>query len=483
MMLRALALFLLAVVLAHCSDGGGGGSVVTTPVPPWAKFRRDMSNTGAVSASVGRAARDSGPVRVFPPLSEPALDPISASPVIGIDHTIYFATEGGELIAIDRDLNEKWRLSACTTSTGTSVPFGPIRSSPALTAVRSGLPLSEQNDKVLYFGDDTGNVFAVQDHSDGPRCQWVFSSPTERSAIVSSPTFLIDLIEQVITGIYFGSTGGVFYALNQDGTLKWQFPPAGQPPLGAIISSPAVDIGGPLYFTAADGNLYALDLDGIQRFRFPLQGAVDPSLSTSPARGQSLYLGTGDGTVQAIAIDGASRKWRFLVPNGQPVVASLGIGVTQAAIPTPTTRPGSEPTPGVPTPTPTVLVSVRTIIYAVARDGVVYPLDDINGGQIAAGVAIAPAAAPSVSSPAVSGDGCAVFGDDAGNLNIRLLSVTTDATPTPTSSLNCIDNTIPLNPDAREPFAVRSSPAIDTDGVIYVGADDGRLYAVGTAND
>lgn len=491
MKFRLVVALALGVALAACSGGGGDSDSFTTPSVPWARFRGDQSNTGAGGGAVASAASAAGPIHSLLLAPEGgAAAPISASPAIGSDHTVYIGTEAGEFFALTRDpttgeLAIKWRLAECAPTAAAAVPFGPIRSSPALTAVRSDSPLSEQNDKVLYFGDDTGHLYAVQDREDGPRCLWAFKPPAEDSAIVSSPVFLIDLYEQIITGIYFGSTGGYFYAVNQDGSLKWQYPRAGQPPLGAITSSPAVDSGGPLYFTAADGNLYALNLDGNKRFSFPL-GTVSTTFASSPARSSSIYVGTEDGAVWAVNSDG-TRKWRFAVPNREPIVASVAISITGIAppTPTPTVTPIATPTPGGVTPTATPALQLRTIVFAIARDGAVYPLDDSAGGQIAAGFTVAgftvaAGAAATMSSPALSSDGCLVFGDDAGALNIRHLEEPASTTPTPTTGKECRGGTVVLNPETAQPFAIRSSPAIDSTGVIYLGADDGRLYAIGS---
>jgi outer membrane protein assembly factor BamB len=472
---------LSVLALVGCSGGGGGSPLITTPSSPWQKFRHDSLNTGATGVILAKDIASDN-VRFFAPPRDASNRPISTSPAIGEDETIYVVTEGGELFAVNQDLTLKWELKDCNGQA-----FSPIRSSPAVTSVRPGLPTTAANDKIIFFGDDSGHLYAVQDRdAQGPACLWVFppatDTSTDLSPIVSSPTFTIDPIEEIINGVYFGTTGGVFYGLNGDGSFKWRYPPTGQ--LGAITSSPALPSGGPLYFTAADGNLYALTLDGTLLFQ-AVVGSVSDTFASSPAVSARIYVGTDDGRVMALLTNGTP-FWTF--QTTEPVIASVGIGGTSAPLPPPTATPEITPRPGTPTPTPgpstptptrtPVSLLLRTIIFAVDHGGTVYAIDERNGEPAAGVTVMMPGSASTVSSPAVSADGCIVFGDDAGMLNVVQLQTAPGLTPTPTPSQECATTRVKVTDGA----AIRSSPAIDTNGVIYVGADDGRLYAIGTGN-
>ncbi|HUI26198.1 MAG TPA: PQQ-binding-like beta-propeller repeat protein, partial [Candidatus Kryptonia bacterium] len=248
---------------------------------------------------------------------------------------------------------------------------------------------------------------------------------------------------------------------------------------GAITGSPLLDAGGPIYFPASDGNLYALTLDGTLKFSVPI-GTVSTTFASSPLRTANVVIGTDDGSITALFTNGVLR-WRALTNGNVPVASSLGIGVTGAIATTPTPR--STPTAGgspTPSATPTPIAQVRTLIFAVDAGGTVYALDDPTG-EPSGGVSIGSGSATTVSSPAVSTDGCMVFGDDAGFLNvIHLETLYGPNTPAPTPTFTpgvgsqCATQMIHLT-DAP----IRSSPAIDTGGVVYIGANDGRLYAVG----
>jgi outer membrane protein assembly factor BamB len=486
MRLRTVPVALLCAALAACS-GGGGGTFVTTPLPPWGKFRHDTANSGAGG---GPVADNDGTMRQFPAAGQPPLAPISASPAIGTDHTIYFGTEAGELYALTRNMTAKWSapFTECALPGKQVVRPGSILSSPAVTSVAAGLAATDSNDKILYFGGGDGRLYAVQDRSTGPTCLWTFPPPPDEGdpppqtlpAIVSSPTFLIDSVEGIVTGVYFGTAEGVFYALNGDGTIKWRYPPPGEPSLPPITSSPALQSGGPFYFTAADGNLYALSLAGTLVSPFPLPvGTVSDVFASSPAIGTNIYVATEDGTVVAKDAQGNPR-WTFVVPNGEPVTASVAIGFSSLPAPSPTPGPPPPITPGAatPTPSPTPNLVLRPLVLALARDGMLYPIDDGSNGELAPGIEQPAGGAPSQSSPLVTSDGCIVFADDDGLVHIRQLRSSlpsTGPTPTPTSTEACTSRDFQVTS-----MPIRSSPAIDTDGVIIVGADDGYLYAIGT---
>ncbi|HVN84956.1 MAG TPA: PQQ-binding-like beta-propeller repeat protein [Candidatus Binatia bacterium] len=490
---RAGIFALLVFAFVACSGGGGSSAPATTPISPWSKFRRDEANSGV--AGVPLAKDFSNPPGVAPQVRsyQAGPDPILASPAIGLDHTVYFATAGqsaGTLLALKPQtsttgaLTLKWSANQCAPATQAAVPFGPIRSSPAVTAVRSGLPLSASSDKVIFFGDDLGRFYAMQDlGTDSPICKWYFAVP-DGGAIVSSPTFVIQPQQELISAVFFGTTNGVFYALNGDGSLKWKYTvPQGR----AITASPLLNTGGPIYFPAADGYLYALSLDGTFLFR-TLVGAVSATFASSPLLSADVVIGTEDGAITALLLNG-TLSWRVST-NGtpaNPIVSSLGVGLTAVAPPLPTPRPTTPGTPvprstSTPTPTPTPASQARTIIYVVDRTGTVYALDEFTGQPIS-GVTIASGGAPTSSSPAISSDGCIIFGDDAGMLNVLHLDTIYGAmTPTPTvtpvssSSSECVTRILDLTHGA----AIHSSPAIDSGGVVYVGADDGRIYAIGT---
>ncbi|MEI6309619.1 MAG: stalk domain-containing protein, partial [bacterium] len=90
--------------------------------------------------------------------------------------------------------------------------------------------------------------------------------------------------------------------------FRWQFSTG-----GAIDSSPVLAQDGTLYIGSSDGNLYALASDGTKRWEFATGGAIH----ASPAIGGNgtIYLPSSDGLFYAISPSG-SEVWRYPIEAG-----------------------------------------------------------------------------------------------------------------------------------------------------------------------
>ena len=172
------------------------------------------------------------------------------------------------------------------------------------------------SDKVLYFGGDDGNVYAV-DAATG-RQIWKRSTG---GPVPSTPA--------VVDGVvYIGSYDGKFYALDaRTGQLKWKFRTDGerrfeakglhgmQPKTQTIadafdvfLSSPVVAQGA-VYFGSGDGHVYAIDAaTGEQRWKFKTGDVVH----SSPAFADGvLFFGSWDSYFYAVDAATGKEKWRF----------------------------------------------------------------------------------------------------------------------------------------------------------------------------
>jgi outer membrane protein assembly factor BamB len=186
---------------------------------------------------------------------------ILAAPAIGVDGTIYVASEDTKLYAVNPDGSTKWTYTATES----------IQS-----------PVSAENGVVYFAGKPT--VCGVTASSGA----LLWNTPTAADATI--PAVAAD------GTVYAGDTSGVFYAFDgQSGAIKWQltltaFDVAVQPVVGAD---------GLIYVGATDGTFYAI----------APYGKVSWQLSTgSPIRGAvamgadgTLYFGTEDGKLHAIA--------------------------------------------------------------------------------------------------------------------------------------------------------------------------------------
>jgi outer membrane protein assembly factor BamB len=499
-------LTLMCVALACLAGvgcgGGGGSSTQSTAVPAWERFRHDAGNSGHGS---GFFSQNTGTIRSV------EIDPgsaISASPTIPLGGWLYVASEGGRFAAVDpTTLGVRWNVSSCQPPASSdphacpasSQPLGMIQSSPTAYTLNGVTTLA--------FGSSAGTVLGFSDSGgSAPSCLFCFAPSVQDFAtdevaatdiasieptFVSSPVFSFNSYLATVDGIYIGAAitvtlvdgpsvqVGKVYALNTDGSLKWQFPAPGAAAMGGVTSSPALGTGPTLYFTTDDGTLRAITLAGDQVWPPVFIGPVrDPNalfagstvLSTA-----AVYVGTVDGAVVAINVDGTQR-WRVLPSTDDPdpgFATSLALG-PQAPTPTPEQFETPTPEPNTtPTPSPTPVLGASTQrVFGVTRSGRLTMLDAAFGSN-----ALPPSSPISTSglvysSPALSGDGYVIFGTDDG----KLYSVSTATGEVPSGW----PIQLPTNGGGSGPYkAIRSSPTIATSGTIFVGADDGRLYAVG----
>jgi predicted CxxxxCH...CXXCH cytochrome family protein len=278
-----------------------------------------------------------------------------------------------------------------------------------------------------------------------PILYWAFQA---NDGIASSPTIGHNGTIYVGAGGYYGGgKDSSLYAINPDGTLKWQFKTGNTGPprnYAGIFSSPAVANDGTIYVGSHDGHCYAIDDSvtyGKLRWRAYLENW--PGYS-SPVIGPDgrIYVGGLSFYVYSFNPDG-SVAWSYM--TDWCVFSSPAIGP-------------------------------NGLIYVGSKDHHLYCFDPatVDGapewsyaaGQFYDGHLID-------CSPAIGPDGTVYFGTDpfgaAGQLPV----------PVDTSFFA-------LNPDGSLKWrmalggtvGIESSPAIGPDGTIYVGSYDSCLYAI-----
>jgi len=485
MRIRQVLLMMLSLVFVWACSGGGGGSS-TTPLATWEKFRHDTGNSGAAGGSIAsnNLKQQSVPVDVPTPPATPAA--ISSSPAIAEDGTVYIGSEGGTLAAFDANLNLKWRRTFCEACPD-SQALGSLISSPAVYTFNGQTSIAIGSSAI---GAGSGSVFAFQDSGSGQPAsctacfrpnQADFGSGSDVTAsFVSSPSFSTDPVIGTLNGIFIGAridvsdgrSVGKFYALNSDGSVRWQFPRRGQSDIGPVTSSPALDSATGWYFTAADGYLYALAFDGSLRWKSAIGQTPGPTLGPTPPFAPSVLLAesyvvspTADGNVFAITPDQFVSFRVAGVDSG--IGSSLALGGRGEETPSPTpvvVATATAPSGPSPTATATPTAGIPSFVYGVTQSGQIVAFNPLQPTPTVFPPPPTPIAAPVLSSPALSGDGFLVFGDSDGWLHI----------------VSTVDGTeltgFPIQLSSR---AIRSSPSIAGNGTIYVGADDGMLYAVG----
>jgi outer membrane protein assembly factor BamB len=201
------------------------------------------------------------------------------------------------MYAINPDGTEKWSYQVGTgpvySESGTAQYSGVkgILSSPAVG-----------DNGLIYFTSMSDKLFAL--NPDGTK-KWEYDLDTSID-IWSSP-----LVDEDGTA-YVGSHDdfhGKIYAVDEDGNLLYKFEGNGD-----ICSSPAMDDDGVIYFGSGDGHIYAFySSSGTEKWKYKLDDVGDKNafVDSSPAIGPdgTIYIGaTLQGTLYAIDKNG-NYKW------------------------------------------------------------------------------------------------------------------------------------------------------------------------------
>ena len=155
---------------------------------------------------------------------------IYSSVTLGSDGVAYIGSGDSSVYAINTDGSLKWSYQ-----TGDWV---------------DSVPALNEDESVVYVGSWDNHLYAL--NTDDGSLVWSYETG---NFVVSSPSIGED------GTIYFGSNDNFFYAINPDGTLKWEFFLEGTD-TAEIQASSAIDEDGTIYFGAKNGRLYSLDSEG-----------------------------------------------------------------------------------------------------------------------------------------------------------------------------------------------------------------------------
>lgn len=267
----------------------GSSKAIIKGSPPFAMYGGDAKNSGRVAGLVPKKA----PVEAWR-IKTP--EPLSSSPTIGPDGTVYIGSHDGKLYAVSAAGEIKW-----TFATGDR-----IWSTPAIA-----------RDGTLYIGSDDDHIYAVDTATGKQRWKMRLGDCAEptgfgpvgvRCDADGGPTLGPD------GSVYVGADG--LYAIWPDGTLRWKL--ATSEPVRA---APAMADDGTLYAVSLDDNLYAVDPDGTKLWDLRARHDIE----SAPAIGAdgTVYFGSDDDAIYAISADGQLR-WKVL--TGGDVRSSPAIG-------------------------------------------------------------------------------------------------------------------------------------------------------------
>ena len=192
---------------------------------------------------------------------------------IADDGTIYWGSNDTYVYAVDPAGQEKWNKRT----------LGFIAASAAIGS-----------DGTIYIGSFDSYIYALNPQTG--QTKWKFKT---NDHIYSSAALSVDQAGNT-DAIFFGSTDGIFYALNPNGELLWTYdtgdPIRSSPVLGRTSDGQDEIV----YFGAGNGRLYALNtVDGTRRWSFnttsdepELQDRND--LNASPALGETGIVIAGE---------------------------------------------------------------------------------------------------------------------------------------------------------------------------------------------
>jgi outer membrane protein assembly factor BamB len=305
-------------------------------------------------------------------------------------------------------------------------------------------------------------------------------------------TNMLDLYTPSVGGdgtIYVQDSSSSLHAFNSDGTLKWKYPLNRWIEVGQ--TAPAIASDGTIYVGAE--TLYAINPDGTLKWRNTHNGIGYSVIRSSPAiaTNGTVYFGMNGffedpgfsfgNALLALNPDG-SLKWEYILRGTSWVFSSPAIGADG-----------------------TIFIGAETsgdlsFVYAVNANGTLKWRYDVTGGRTIR------------SSPAIGVDGTIYIGTKAGaaayadflalNPNGTLkwkYSMDVAAADIYCSPAIGADGTIyfgaetwflyALNPDGSLAWKYSSnsainwtSPAIDSKGTIYIGNNEGNLFAINSSS-
>lgn len=248
---------------------------------------------------------------------------IESAPVIGSDGTIYTGTFSDYFYAINPDGTLKWKFTRIGEH---------FRSSPTIDEDGTIYVIAAANLRPLYNPalDSHDDMFGIPKlyaiNPDGT-LKWEFIAGGLASGILYSPAIGSDgTIYMISGGAKKGGTtsdpnvlrGDTFWAISSDGTEKWHFDTG-----DAMYSGPAIADDGTIYFGCTDGNAYALTPEGEEKWRFNTESNLPFNSVPSIGQDGTVYFGSYDKKLYALTPEG-EEKWNFSMQEKIEATPSIG---------------------------------------------------------------------------------------------------------------------------------------------------------------
>ncbi len=236
-----------------------------------------------------------------------------SSPLIGSDGTIYMtsAKPKGGLYAINPDGTEKWHYkvemgafnSAAIGVDGTIyIAFPTSYNQNALIAINPDgtkkweIPLTFFSESSPTIAGDTIYIGTYTEELTGAGLYAISISERKikwHSDLNTREVMTTPAVSKDGSTIYVGTFEGVFYAINADGSIKWNLNTGKE-----IGSSAAIGADGTVYFGSNNKFFYAMDPNGKEKWSYDTKSSV----ASSPAidADGTIYFGAWDKKLYAL---------------------------------------------------------------------------------------------------------------------------------------------------------------------------------------
>ena len=378
-----------------------GYEVPVQAASPWPLFRRDHRNSGR---SPIKAAYHGDKPWVFATGKG-----VFSSPVIDASGVIYIGSADKNFYAINPDGSEKWHAA-----TGEI-----IDSAAALHA-----------DNAISFISGDGLMYHLRTDAPADRTLWTFDAKSLPGA-----GYINWWEGNTAIGydgaIYAGNTNWNYYAINPDGTPRWNYATGNN-----CWSMTAFGEDGSLYWGALDCKVRRVAPDGAELWSKYTWGPV--AASAALGSDGTVYIGSFDSYFYAL--DGATGKTRWAFKTGDHIYASAALAADAQGN--------------------------TTAIYIPSTDGMLHALDPA-GRLLWTYDTGDPIRCSPVIGPAPEGGDIVYFG--SGNGVFYALNAVT-------GERRWSFNTTPASPELRDRNDLNASPALGSTGVYFAGESGGVCY-------
>ena len=307
-------------------------------------------------------------------------------------------------------------------------------------------------DGTIYEMAQDGNLYAFNPSGPSNTPKWILPLGTGTAGYTNAPAI------GPYGKIYVATGDGFLFAVTDDittgaGAVLWQYPAASADALGSFYATPAIGADGTIYVgSGSPGHLYAISppqSGGVGTLKWTFS-PNDSNIDTSPAIGVdgTIYVASWLGHVYAINPANGAKKWQY------PKAGSPAIGLVDSS-------------PAIGADGTIYVGSQENGLSAIKPDGTLkWAFTSTSTGT---GV-------DNMKSPVIGPDGTIYIGNEGTSSHPGFLRAILD---TGTQGALKWEYQIPAPSfDPSGYYGVSDTPAVNSNGVIYFGASDGQVYAL-----